>query len=192
MVALLPICVAAACAVGPSRLAVTTPSVPTDAASPELSPEGAPKDAGDEESWLTEALRDVYPSVELEDEDSSASAARLATAGASSRADAGEPAAVRITVPPKQDFPLYCFTWFHIRDYSTDCFRSVRECESARPQWMHHGGPRPTKCQERHHASCTTVPSTGDERCFGSADNCIRFRNYLAKRGLETTVCRYW
>jgi hypothetical protein len=188
MVASLLIWVAASCSRRLAQIAVSAPGVPTDANPPAASPD----DAGDEASWLTEALRDAYPSVELEDEGSSASAARLATADAPSHADDGAPDAVRITVPPEQDFPLYCFTWFHIRDYSTDCFRSVRECENARPQWMHHGGPRPTKCQETHHASCTTVPSTGHERCFGSADNCVQFRIYLAERGLDTTVCRYW
>jgi hypothetical protein len=189
MVAWPLIWVAASCSRGPAQIAASAPGMRTDANPPAASPD----DAGDAaSSWLTESLRDDFPPVELELGDSSASDARLATAGASSRAGAGAPDAVRITVPPEQDFPLYCFTWFHIRDYSTDCFRSVRECEDARPQWMHHGGPRPTKCQETHHASCTTVPSTGNERCFGSADNCIRFRDYLAERGLDTTVCRYW
>jgi hypothetical protein len=41
------------------------------------------------------------------------------------------------------------------------------------------------------HAACTTELRYGTELCFGSANNCVRYRNYVATHGTDTTVCVY-
>jgi hypothetical protein len=195
MVASLLIWFAASCSRGPAQIAVSAPGVPTDAKPPAVSPD----DAGDEALWLTEALRDDFPPVELEVGDSSAPDARsdaiapggqLAAGDASPSADASTPVAVINAKIPGKDFPVYCFAWVHLSDFSTDCFRRARECEQARRRKaMGHRLTSP--CEKRLHAACTTVVPDGDERCFETATNCVRYRNFLAARGMETTVCVY-
>jgi hypothetical protein len=193
VVAVLLTWLAASCSRGPAQIAASAPGAPTDAKPPAASPD----DAGDEASWLTEALRDDFPPVEPEGADSSAPDARfdaiapggqLAVGDASTSADASTPAFINAMTPGK-DFPVYCFAWVHLSDFSTDCFRQARECEQARRQMA--TGHRLTRpCKKLLHAACTIVPS-GAERCFGSVTNCVLFRDYLARLGTETTVCVY-
>jgi hypothetical protein len=193
MVALLLAWVAPSCSRGPAQIAASAPGVPTNSKPPAVSPD----DAGDAASWLTEALRDDFPPIEIELGDSSATDARydsiapggqLAAGDASTSADASTPAFINATTPGK-DFPVYCFDWVHLSDFSTDCFRQARECEQARRQTTI-GHRLTTPCEKELHAACTTVPG-GAERCFRSVYNCVHFRNYLAGSGRETTVCVY-
>jgi hypothetical protein len=194
MVAWLLTSVAGSCSRGPAQIAVSAPGVPTDAKPPAARPD----DAGDDASWLTEALRDDFPPSELDVGDSSAPDARydaiatgaqLTASDASTSADASTPRFIDAEIPGK-DFPVYCFAWVHLSEFSTDCFRKAQECEQARRQKaMGHRLTRP--CEKELHAACTTVAPDGVERCFWSVTNCVHFRNYLAGRGIETTVCVY-
>jgi hypothetical protein len=186
---------ATSCSRGPAQIAATAPGAPIDTKPQAVSPD----DAGDAASWLTEAMRDDFPPVELEGADASAPDARsdaIATggqlaAGDATSADASTPVAAINAMVPGKDFPVYCFSWVHLRDFSTDCFRKARECEQARRQKrMGHRMTTPS-CEKELHAACTTVVADGNERCFWSVDNCVRYRDFLASRGMETTVCVY-
>jgi hypothetical protein len=187
MVAVLLTWLAASCGRGPAHIAVSAPGVPTDAKPPAAPPD----DAGDDASWLTEALRDTFPPVALEGADSSTPDARLAVADASASGDASTAPALIDDSIPGVDFPVYCVAWVHNANFSTDCYRTAQECERARQGWTigHHTGMK--KCERMHHAACTTELRYGTERCFETGNNCVRYRNYMAEHGRETTVCVY-
>ena len=109
---------------------------------------------------------------------------------AASPTDAGTPAPKETSADPAPtgEFPVYCFSWVHLRDFSTDCFRSRAQCDTAQRQFA--VGNRDTRtCERRVHATCTRVTRDGTERCFGDFDNCIRFRKHLAHLGTETSHC---
>jgi hypothetical protein len=44
-------------------------------------------------------------------------------------------------------------------------------------------------CEVRQHAACTTIAPEGSPRCFGTANNCERFRKHLGAQGVDTTRC---
>lgn len=80
-----------------------------------------------------------------------------------------------------------CFSWAHQRDFSTDCYRTQTECLTELTR-MKEGARLPTECAPREHASCTTLRGV-EERCFGDAANCARYRAFVGRNHIETTEC---
>lgn len=101
--------------------------------------------------------------------------------------DAGAAAPPTTDAGPRATF--HCFSWAHLRDFSTDCYRTANECDVERKKM----GPRaPRSCETQVSASCTNVGRRGtnkDERCFGGTANCGRYRVMVTRNGLETTPC---
>jgi hypothetical protein len=56
---------------------------------------------------------------------------------------------------------------------------------------MERGARQPAPCELRPAASCTIVrPDAGaQERCFGDAGNCARYRAMITGRNLPSTPC---
>jgi hypothetical protein len=151
---------------------------PSPVASPPLAPAppaaAAPSDGG--------AL-DARTQVALKGADAAATDSGLDPSDASALGASAEAAA------PGPPFRGYCFGWVHLGDFSTDCYRSRAECVADRRQMGIGGHVLTAPCQKTDHATCTTILGDGKERCFGNFNNCIRYRKYVAKMGVETSWC---
>jgi hypothetical protein len=100
---------------------------------------------------------------------------------------AAAPEAGMAAAPPVADGAFHCFAWIHGPSFSTDCYRTEAECQAERARME--GGARPTiPCKTMVHASCAVFPD-GQERCFGDAANCARYRAFVAKNGHPTGEC---
>jgi hypothetical protein len=86
-----------------------------------------------------------------------------------------------------------CFSWFHGRQSSTDCYRTGRECAVEKKRME--DGARPTApCERVTGASCTMVsrPEAGfgpRERCFSRAHECESYRAFVLGNHLTVTPC---
>jgi hypothetical protein len=97
-------------------------------------------------------------------------------------------AAIASALAPDPHAGFRCFSWAHERDFSTDCYRTRAECAAAVIS-MKEGARLPTECESREHASCTTLKGSKDERCFGDAANCGRYRAFVGRNHIETSGC---
>jgi len=86
---------------------------------------------------------------------------------------------------------FHCFNWIHGPEFSTDCYRTAETCEVERKSME--AGARPTQpCKTVTGASCTMVgrrKMKKEERCFGDANNCERYRAFVTGNGLDVTAC---
>jgi hypothetical protein len=122
-------------------------------------------------------------------------ASGCAPAAPPSPSDSGSPSAaasvaIPVTTPSTSAVdagPFHCFSWAHERDFSTDCYRTEAACLIA-AKAMTDGARLPTACGPRQHASCTTLRGN-DERCFGDAANCARYRAFVGRNHVDTAEC---
>lgn len=86
-----------------------------------------------------------------------------------------------------------CFSWVHGPDFSTDCFRSSKECEAERRHMKDGARDTTPTCRAVEGASCSVVTrppaKAANEHCFGSASNCERYRAYVTGNGLTASPC---
>jgi hypothetical protein len=86
---------------------------------------------------------------------------------------------------------FHCFSWIHGPEFSTDCYRDAAKCETERKA-MEDGARQTRACQAVAGASCTSVgrrKMKKEERCFGNANNCERYRAFVTGNGLDVTAC---
>ncbi len=87
---------------------------------------------------------------------------------------------------------FHCFSWIHVRQASTDCYRTSRECAVEKKSME--DGARPTApCEKTVGASCTMVsrPDGGPsfERCFSGPHGCQAYRAFVQGNGLTVAAC---
>jgi len=100
------------------------------------------------------------------------------------------------TVPRSADFKSptlwYCMYWAHLRQSSSDCFSTLKQCWQARRE-VEGVMLRPCMSQKKS-AWCTEVqfPSGSEAsrvRCFGAEGFCEDYRSYVTGNGLDTSEC---
>jgi len=100
------------------------------------------------------------------------------------------------TVPRSADVKSptlwYCMYWAHLRQSSSDCFSTLKQCWQARREVE---GVMLRQCRsQKESAWCTEVqfPSGSEApqvRCFGAEGFCDDYRSYLTGNGLDTSEC---
>lgn len=132
----------------------------------------------------------------------SAASALAAEAPPASSAEAAPPASTaagskgaELDDPFIKPASVFCFSWVHGPDASTDCYATQAECSSQRAGV---GTNRlPTPCSRATDTACTMVsrPDRGPEkslRCFGNLPLCEAYRHFLARDrdGFVTARCK--